>query len=345
MKLQIDPRVEQALAAGQAGRGAGIDPDLSRSAAPAQPRTGAGGRGGGPRRGRRAGHHRPRRRRHPHRARRSDAGPARPGRRRDQMLAARPGRRCWPPAGWGRPRSPAPSASPPRPESGSWPPAASAGCIAAARPASTSRPTSTSSPGPASPWSAAAPRSSSTCRARWRCWRPWRCRWWAIAAPAFPPSMPATADCPCRRVDDLPSLAALVRAQADLGWPSGDRVANPPPAALALPAGPAGGLDRASGRRGAGARDRRQGGDPVPAGGPGAAERRPHGRPQRGAGPGQCAISPLAWLKQSSGRLTHAAFSLDLLNHCGRNQERYQRIGECRADEIWATARSRPGAC
>jgi pseudouridylate synthase len=40
---------------------------------------------------------------------------------------------------------------------------------------------------------------------------------------------------PVSAVDDLPSLAALVRAQADLGWPSAIVVANPPPAALALP--------------------------------------------------------------------------------------------------------------
>ena len=164
-----------------------------------------------------------------------DAGPARPGRRRGQMLAARPGAG----AGDGRPgRHHGRRHDPHRrraPASGSWRPAASAGCIAAARAASTSRPTCTSSPAPASPWSAAAPRSSSTCRARWRCWRRWRCRWSAIAAPASRPSTPATAGCRCPSVDDLASLASLVRAQAELGWPTGIVVANPPPAELALP--------------------------------------------------------------------------------------------------------------
>jgi pseudouridine-5'-phosphate glycosidase len=37
------------------------------------------------------------------------------------------------------------------------------------------------------------------------------------------------------RMDRMADLAALLRAQADLGWPSGLVVANPPPAALALP--------------------------------------------------------------------------------------------------------------
>lgn len=39
---------------------------------------------------------------------------------------------------------------------------------------------------------------------------------------------------PC--VADVPGLARLVRAQAELGWPSGLVVAQPPPADLALPA-------------------------------------------------------------------------------------------------------------
>lgn len=37
------------------------------------------------------------------------------------------------------------------------------------------------------------------------------------------------------RMDRVEDLAALLRTQADLGWPSGMVVANPPPAALALP--------------------------------------------------------------------------------------------------------------
>ena len=177
MKLQIDPMVGRALAGRLARRGARIDADLSRPAAAAQPRTWPRGRGGGPRGGCRAGHHRHRRRPRPRRARRRRRSCGSPGRRRGQMLAARPGaghgdRRAWAP-----PRSPGRSGSPPPPASGSWPRAASAGSIAAAKAASTSRPTCTSSPAPGSPSSAAAPRSSSTCRARWRCWRPWPCRW------------------------------------------------------------------------------------------------------------------------------------------------------------------------
>ncbi|MEK0081755.1 pseudouridine-5'-phosphate glycosidase [Benzoatithermus flavus] len=38
------------------------------------------------------------------------------------------------------------------------------------------------------------------------------------------------------RIDDVAGLAALLRAQATLGWPSGMVIANPPPADLALPA-------------------------------------------------------------------------------------------------------------
>ena len=288
MKLQIDPTVERALAARPAGRRAGIDADLSRSAAAAQPRTGARGRGRGPRGGRRAGHHRHRRRHHPGRARRRDARAARPGRRRGQMLAARPG------AGAGarragrhhgrrhhpyRRRAPA---------SGSWRRAASAGCIAAARPASTSRPTCTSSPAPASPWSAAGPRSSSTCRARWRCWRRWRCRSWATAAPASRPSMPATAGCRCPS-STMCQLAALVRAQAEPRLAGRHRGRQP--AASRAGAAPASswsaGSRRRPGRR-AGPRHRRQGHHAVPAGGAGAAQRRPHGDAERGPGAGQC---------------------------------------------------------
>jgi pseudouridine-5'-phosphate glycosidase len=37
------------------------------------------------------------------------------------------------------------------------------------------------------------------------------------------------------RIDDLAGLAALVRAQAALGWPGGMVIANPPPESLALP--------------------------------------------------------------------------------------------------------------
>jgi pseudouridine-5'-phosphate glycosidase len=36
-------------------------------------------------------------------------------------------------------------------------------------------------------------------------------------------------------IDDLAGLVALLRAQAGLGWPGGMVIANPPPAALALP--------------------------------------------------------------------------------------------------------------
>lgn len=40
---------------------------------------------------------------------------------------------------------------------------------------------------------------------------------------------------PVRRVDGPASIAAVVRAQAGLGWPAGLVVANPPPADLAIP--------------------------------------------------------------------------------------------------------------
>ena len=40
---------------------------------------------------------------------------------------------------------------------------------------------------------------------------------------------------PVPELDNVPALAELVRAQAELGWPSGIVVANPPPAELALP--------------------------------------------------------------------------------------------------------------
>jgi pseudouridine-5'-phosphate glycosidase len=40
---------------------------------------------------------------------------------------------------------------------------------------------------------------------------------------------------PVPRVDEVAGLAALLRAQAELGWPSGLVIANPPPEAHALP--------------------------------------------------------------------------------------------------------------
>ncbi|MGD9508387.1 MAG: pseudouridine-5'-phosphate glycosidase [Geminicoccaceae bacterium] len=51
----------------------------------------------------------------------------------------------------------------------------------------------------------------------------------------FPAFYARDSDLPVPRLDDIGSLAAVVRAQAELGWPSGLVVANPPPAGLALP--------------------------------------------------------------------------------------------------------------
>ena len=42
-------------------------------------------------------------------------------------------------------------------------------------------------------------------------------------------------DLPVPRLDEIEALAAVVRVHAALGWPAGIVVANPPPAALALP--------------------------------------------------------------------------------------------------------------
>ena len=100
--------------------------------------------------------------------------------------------------------------------------------------ASTSRPICTSSHGQASPWSAAAPRSSSTCHGRWRCWRPSPSRWSGFRCDRFPAFYACDSGLPVPRVDDVETLAALVHAQAGLGWPTGIVIANPPPAELAL---------------------------------------------------------------------------------------------------------------
>jgi pseudouridine-5'-phosphate glycosidase len=52
---------------------------------------------------------------------------------------------------------------------------------------------------------------------------------------AFPAFYARDSGWPVSRVEDVASLAAIVRAHAGLGWPSGLVVANPPPAGLALP--------------------------------------------------------------------------------------------------------------
>lgn len=52
---------------------------------------------------------------------------------------------------------------------------------------------------------------------------------------SFPAFYARHSGLPVPGVDDLRTLATLVRAQADLGWPSGIVVANPPPCELALP--------------------------------------------------------------------------------------------------------------
>ena len=51
----------------------------------------------------------------------------------------------------------------------------------------------------------------------------------------FPAFYARDSGLPVPRLDDLAELAAVVRAQASLGWPAGMVVANPPPEALALP--------------------------------------------------------------------------------------------------------------
>lgn len=53
---------------------------------------------------------------------------------------------------------------------------------------------------------------------------------------SFPAFYARDSGLPVPRVDGIDELAAVARAQAGLGWPSGLVVANPPPANLALPA-------------------------------------------------------------------------------------------------------------
>ncbi len=50
----------------------------------------------------------------------------------------------------------------------------------------------------------------------------------------FPAFYARDSGLPVPRVDDVETLAALVHAQAGLGWPTGIVIANPPPAELAL---------------------------------------------------------------------------------------------------------------
>jgi pseudouridine-5'-phosphate glycosidase len=57
----------------------------------------------------------------------------------------------------------------------------------------------------------------------------------SFATDSFPAFYARKSGLSVPRVDDLDDLAALVRAQAGLGWPSGLVIANPPPAELALP--------------------------------------------------------------------------------------------------------------
>lgn len=59
----------------------------------------------------------------------------------------------------------------------------------------------------------------------------------AFGTGEFPAFYARASGLPVPRLDDLEELAALVRAQAALGWPSGLVIANPPPAELALPRG------------------------------------------------------------------------------------------------------------
>jgi pseudouridine-5'-phosphate glycosidase len=51
----------------------------------------------------------------------------------------------------------------------------------------------------------------------------------------FPAFYARDSDLPIPRLDDLAALAAVVQAQAALGWPAGMVIANPPPADFALP--------------------------------------------------------------------------------------------------------------
>ena len=50
----------------------------------------------------------------------------------------------------------------------------------------------------------------------------------------FPAFYARDSGLPVPSVDDVDTLAALVHAQAGLGWPAGIVIANPPPAELAL---------------------------------------------------------------------------------------------------------------
>lgn len=56
-----------------------------------------------------------------------------------------------------------------------------------------------------------------------------------FATDDFPAFYARESGLPVPRLDDLDGLAALVRAQDRLGWPSGLVIANPPPFELALP--------------------------------------------------------------------------------------------------------------
>lgn len=57
----------------------------------------------------------------------------------------------------------------------------------------------------------------------------------AFGTGEFPAFYARASGLPVPRLDELEGLAAVVRAQAALGWPSGLVIANPPPAELALP--------------------------------------------------------------------------------------------------------------
>ncbi len=52
---------------------------------------------------------------------------------------------------------------------------------------------------------------------------------------SFPAFYARASGLPAPRLDRVDELAAVIRAQAGLGWPSGIVIANPPPADLALP--------------------------------------------------------------------------------------------------------------
>ena len=268
MKLEIDPAVAQALAAGPAGRRPGIDADLSRSAAPAQPRTCAGGRGG---RARRAARCRPR----------SPSSTAASAIGLDDVDAGAAGRR------------PTTSSNARR---ATWPLVLAQGRLGATTVAGTIRLAAAAGIRVMATGgiggvhrggehsldvSADLHELARTRRRRGLQRRQDHPRPAANAGGAGDPGgaggglslrqLPGllrprqrAAGAPRRRA--RPAGRAWCAPRRSLGWPSGMVVANPPPAELALPRGRAGGVDRGGTGRGARARYRRQGRDTVPAG-------------------------------------------------------------------------------